>query len=202
MCIYTHDSSSIVFFPPFSGFRQNKEEKTHAKKKEREIWAKGKNLYLQNELIFLGTLVFKCFMFLKAPSFQRETVLPEWWLPDVSVPDERLPSLVSWGNVGPICLYFFWLSMSFKKLARGLHLLWFDLSAWFSCSYYPLFSQWEVDFWCGNTHPHKNESLINFKREWLLIIDEVQYSDIVELDYWYYEVAKLCVWTILKNTTT
>lgn len=108
MCIYTYYSSPIVPSTPFSVFRQSK-EKTHTqrRKKMRNL-RKSQNLYSKTKSNFWTPRCLSTFfsILLEVPSFQRAPVLPEWWLPDVSVLAEHPPSLLFLGNVGPMSLHF------------------------------------------------------------------------------------------------
>lgn len=143
LCVYTPIGLVPSRFSLFVWFNTERSRDKHVQRGKNEAWERGKNLYLQNKSIFLGTSVFECFLFnlLEVPSCQRAPVLAEWWLPDPSVPAEHLPSPVTLGNVRPICLHFFSLSIFLKESVKGLHLHWFYLSEWFSLSYYHPFSQ-------------------------------------------------------------
>lgn len=87
------------------------------------------------------------------------------------MPAEHLPTLVILGKADPMVLHF-WLSISFKELANGLHVHWFYCLNGFCILMINLFLIKSLNFSYGNNCPYQNETSIHFTREILLIIDE------------------------------
>lgn len=174
MCIYTYYSSPIVPSTPFSVFRQSK-EKTHTqrRKKMRNL-RKSQNLYSKTKLNFWTPQCLSTFfsILLEVPSFQRAPVLPEWWLPDVSVLAEHLPSLLILGNVGPMSLHFSGCQSLVRSWRKVCICIGFTYLSRFPILRITLFLCERLNFWCSNIHPHKNEGSIHFKSESHLVIDE------------------------------
>lgn len=196
---------------------------------------KRQNAHLQNKLIFLGTLVFECFLFnlFKSAQFSGSAYPPRGmatWCVSAS-----WASAITryFGKCRPQAFTLLQIVNPFQGVGKR-----FAFASVLTClNGFPiliitLFLSERLNFWCGNIHPHKNENLIHFKREWLLIIDEgttfyvglkttkghtwisfLPFSPPptffwccflmpVQLDFWYYKVAKLHGWKILKNNTT